>query len=123
MFRSEDKLRRAVVFLSGRSSEDDDVLYSALKPVLRPPKRTLDASIVDFVWSDVGTVTLSSPLAAAAGPQARTSTPRGRRRLSSAITIVGRSCMAVHRAEATVPRRYFFAVSSPVALDEVSCGT
>lgn len=59
MFRSEDKLRRAVVFLSGRSSEDDDVLYSALKPVLRPPKRTLDASIVDFVWSDVGTVTFA----------------------------------------------------------------
>lgn len=55
MFRCEDKLRRAV-FIGDCSSEDDIVLYSALKPVLRPPNCCFDASAIAFVCSNVVSV-------------------------------------------------------------------
>lgn len=58
MFRCEGKVRGAV-FISDRSLDDDIVLYSALKPVLRPPNCCFDASAIDFVWSNVVCVALA----------------------------------------------------------------
>lgn len=58
MFRCEDKVRGAV-FISDQSSDDDIVLCSALKPVLRPPNCCFDASAIDFVWRNVVCVALA----------------------------------------------------------------